>query len=141
MILRTACVTLAVALGFNAANAQNVIVERQNLMKRSGDMAKQGAQIARGNVPFDIAKTNEVFDTFIDKAEKLPKLFPADSKSGDTKALSAIWDKPAEWDAAIKKFGDDSRAAKANTKDLDSFKVNFSMTGRNCGSCHEGFRK
>ena len=141
MIFRTVCVVAAIALGTTAVIAQGVIVERQNLMKRSGDMAKQGAQIARGNVPFDLAKAHAVFDTFIDKAERLPKLFPPDTKTGgDTKALPAIWDKPADWTAAIEKFGADSKAAKAGTKDLESFKTNFSAVGRNCGSCHESFR-
>ena len=142
MIFRTVCVAAAIALGATAVIAQDIIAERQSLMKRSGDMAKQGAQIARGNVPFELAKAQAVFDTYIDKAERLPKLFPPTSKTGgDTKALPAIWDKPADWTAAIEKFGNDSKAAKAGTKDLESFKTNFSTVGRNCGSCHEGFRR
>jgi cytochrome c556 len=71
----------------------------------------------------------------------LPGAFPAASKTGDTRALPAIWDKPAEFSAAIAKFAADVKAAQASAKDLDSFKTAYAAIGRNCGSCHEAFRK
>jgi cytochrome c556 len=141
MLTRAVCVVAAIAFGATAVIAQDVIAERKTLMKRSGDMAKQGTQMARGDTPYDNAKAQAVLAVFVDKAEKLPKLFPDTSKSGDTRAAPAIWDKSAEWNAAIAKFGADAKAAQASAKDLETFKAGFSAVGRNCGSCHESFRK
>ena len=141
MFIRVACVVAALAFATTAVIAQDVIAERKALMKRSGDMAKQGTQMARGEAPYDNAKAQTVLAAFVDKSEKLPKLFPDTSKSGDTRAAPAIWDKPAEWNAAIAKFGADAKAAQASVKDLDTFKAGFTAVGRNCGSCHEAFRK
>ena len=138
---RAVLVAVTVALGVTSAIAQDVIAERKALMKRSGDQNRAGVQMVRGEQPFDLAKAQGIFDTYIDKSEKLEKLFPANSKTGDTRALPAIWDKPDDWKAAIKKFGDDAKKAKAETKDLDSFKVQFAAVGKDCGSCHETFRK
>jgi cytochrome c556 len=141
MLVRAACVVAALVFGATAVIAQDVIAERKALMKRSGDMAKQGTQMARGDAPYDNAKAQAVLAVFVDKAQKLPKLFPESSKSGDTRAAPAIWEKSAEWNKAIEKFGADAKAAQASAKDLDSFKAGFSAVGRNCGSCHETFRK
>jgi cytochrome c556 len=109
-------------------------------MKRSGDQARIGSQMVRGEAAFDPAKAQAVFATFEDKAAKLPALFPANTRTGDTRAAAAIWDKPTEWKSAIDKFGTDARAAKASTKDIESFKVGLSTVGRHCGTCHEAFR-
>jgi cytochrome c556 len=141
MLIRTVIAVAAVAVGVTTALAQDVIAERKALMKRSGDQAKLGAQMARGQDPFDLAKAQAVLATYADKAAKLPNLFPATSKTGDTRAMPAIWDKPAEWQAAIKKFADDAKAAQAAAKDLDSFKTAFANVAKNCGGCHETFRK
>jgi cytochrome c556 len=140
-MIRTVLAVAALAIGITAVAAQDVIADRKALMKRSGEQSRVGAKMARGEEPFDLAKAQGIFDTYIDKANKLPNLFPAGSTAGDTRALPAIWEKGAEWKAAIEKFGNDAKAAKAATKDLDTFKTSFAMVGRDCGSCHETFRK
>jgi hypothetical protein len=68
-------------------------------------------------------KPNGYWRTYVDKANKLPSLFPENSKSGgETKAGSTIWEKPDEFKAQIAKFAADAKAALDNTKDLESFK-------------------
>jgi cytochrome c556 len=141
-MMRVVLAAVALAFGVTAVVAQgDVIAERKNLMKRSGEQARAGAQMVRGEAPYDQAKAQAIFDTFIDKAQKLPALFPATSRTGDTRALPAIWEKPNDFKAAVDKFGADAKKAKADTKDLDSFKTAFAAVGRNCGSCHEAFRR
>ena len=140
-MIRVVLAAVVVAFGVTAVAAQDVIAERKNLMKRSGEQARAGAQMVRGEAPYDQTKAQAIFDTYIDKAQKLPALFPATSRSGDTRALPAVWEKGADWTAAINKFGADARKAKADTKDLDSFKTSFAAVGRNCGACHEAFRR
>jgi cytochrome c556 len=142
MIRAVLAVAAIAAIGITAAVGQDVIAERQALMKKSGQEARLGTQMVRGEAPFDLAKAQGIFDVYIAKADQLERLFPASSKTGgDTRALPAIWDKPTEWKAAIQKFGTDAKKAKADTKDLESFKAAFAAAGRNCGSCHETFRK
>jgi cytochrome c556 len=51
-------------------------------MKANGDAAKLGSAMAKGEAPFEAAKAKAVFATFIDAANKMPKLFPENSKTG-----------------------------------------------------------
>ena len=131
-------------LGANMAAAQScddVINTRQTLMKRSGDMAKAGAAMARGQAPYDQAKVQEILAAFADKAQKLPSLFPDCSKTGgETHATPAVWEKPDEFKERIAKFAADVKTAQADAKDLDTFKASFSTIGKDCGACHETFR-
>lgn len=143
-LISAAAVLAMLALGTNIAAAQScedVIKTRQTLMKRSGDMAKAGAAMARGQAPFDEAKVQEILAAFADKAQKLPNLFPDCSKTGgDTHATPAVWEKPDEFKEKIVKFATDVKAAQGNAKDLDTFKASFSTIGKDCGGCHETFR-
>jgi cytochrome c556 len=142
MIRAVLAVAAIAAIGITAAVGQDVIAERQALMKKSGQQARLGTQMVRGEAPFELAKAQGIFDVYISKAEQLERLFPASSKTGgETKALPAIWDNPTEWKAAIERFGTDAKKAKADTKDLESFKVAFAAAAKNCGGCHEKFRK
>jgi cytochrome c556 len=143
-LISTAAVLTVLVLGSNIAAAQScedVIKTRQTLMKRSGDMAKAGAAMVRGQAPFDEAKVQEILAAFADKAQKLPDLFPDCSKTGgDTHATPAVWEKPDEFKERIAKFTTDVKAAQESAKDLDTFKASFSTIGKDCGGCHETFR-
>ncbi len=141
MIRRTVLAVAALALGVTAVVAQDVIAERKALMKRSGEQARIGVAIVKGEQPYDQAKVNAIYAAYLDKAAKMRTLFPESSKTGDHRALPAIWDKPADWNAAIDKFEADTKAAQASAKDLDSFKAGFEAVGKDCGGCHQPFRK
>jgi cytochrome c556 len=130
---------IAVTLGASAAMG-GVIEDRKALMKRSGEEARAGAAMVRGETPFNLDRAQAILATYADKAAKLPTLFPADSKTGDTAAAPAIWEKSAEFKAQIEKFSADVKSAQASVKDLDSFKAGFAAVGKNCGGCHETFR-
>ena len=132
----------AVALGATVVVAQqDPIAARKAMMKGNGDQARVGGQISRGEAPFDIAKVQLIFTTYADTADKVGALFPDNSKTGgDTAADPKIWQNKADFDAKLKKFGDDAKAAKAATKDLDSFKAAYGNVMRNCGGCHETYR-
>jgi cytochrome c556 len=139
---RTLLAAVAVTIGTTAVVAQaNVIASRKAWMKENGTVTAQGGKMARGEEPFDIAKARAIFKTYGDTARRLPRLFPASAKTGgDTAALPAIWDKPAEWRAAVAKFRADVASEGRKIKDLDTFKAAFGNVTKNCGSCHEPFR-
>ena len=73
----------AITIGVSAVVAQSdPIAARKGLMKNMGGATKTGAQMAKGEIPYDQAKANEVLATYIDVSAKMPDLFPATSKTG-----------------------------------------------------------
>jgi len=110
-------------------------------MKKSGEEAKIGTAMIKGERPFDAAKVQEIYAAFADDAKQMPTLFPDCSKTGaKTTAAPAIWERTDDFKAAIAKFADDIKAAQGNTKDLDALKANFQAIGKNCSNCHQTFR-
>jgi cytochrome c556 len=134
----------ALLLGLTAAAAQSCpefIKKRQTLMKKSGEEAKIGTAMIKGERPFDAAKVQEIYAAFAEDAKQMLTLFPDCSKTGaKTTAAPAIWERMDDFKAAIAKFTADIKAAQDNPKDLDALKANFQTIGKNCSSCHQTFR-
>jgi cytochrome c556 len=133
----------AIALCVGVAIAQqDPIAARRALMKANGDQAKAGAAMMKGEAPFDLDKVRKMFATFEDAAEKMPSLFPDNSKTGgDTAADPKIWENIDDFKARFAKFSADAKDAIAKVTDLDSFKAAFGSIGKNdCGGCHEKYR-
>src|ERR1700758_445865 len=111
-------------LGVTAAAAQSCpefIEKRQTLMKKSGEEAKIGTAMIKGERPFDMAKVQEIYAAFTDDATQMPALFPDCSKTGNkTTAAPAIWQKMDDFKAAIAKFAADIKTAQDSTKDVDT---------------------
>jgi len=95
----------------------------------------------RGQTPFDLAAAQKALAGFQEVAAKAPALFPPDSQTGDTNALPAIWENKADFDARFAKFGADAKAAAAAITDEASFKANMPNVLKNCGGCHELYKK
>src|SRR5262249_49916357 len=127
-MLRVSSAVAALVLAATLAVAQsNPIAARKALMKANGDQAKIGAAIAKGEAPFDLAKVQAIFATFVDAAGKAPALFPDNSKTGGkTEALPAIWKNKADFEARLAKLGADAKAAQTDVKDLATFKAVWS---------------
>ena len=140
-MIRTVLAVAAVALGVTAVVAQqDPIAARKAIMKANGQQAQLGNKMAKGEEPFTVDKGKKVFATFQDVA-KAHALFPDTSKSGDTAALPAIWENKADFEARLTKLANDAKAAEAQVKDLDSFKAQFTEVTKNCGGCHQTYRK
>nr|PZN45398.1 MAG: cytochrome C prime [Pseudomonadota bacterium] len=128
-------------IGATAALAQeNVIGQRQQLMKDAGAATRTGAAMVKGEAPFELEKARQVLSTYVTVAEKGVTLFPAGSNVGETTAAPAVWQDEAGFKAAFAKFEADAKQGLETTKDLDSFKVAFGTVTKNCGGCHETFR-
>jgi cytochrome c556 len=141
-MIRTVLAVSAIAIGLTAVAAQSdPIAQRKELMKGIGAQTKTGAGMAKGEVPYDQAKAQAIFTSYVDAAEKAPNLFPENSKTGgDTAALPAVWTNKADFNARFQKFDADAKAAASAVKDLDSFKTAFTGVTKNCGGCHENYR-
>ena len=141
-MLRTVLAVAAITIGVSAVVAQSdPIAARKGLMKNMGAATKTGGQMAKGEVPYDQAKAQEIFGTYIDVADKMPALFPDNTKTGgETTAAPKIWEDKSGFQAAFGKLKTEAAAAKSSVKDADSFKASFGGLTKNCGGCHETYR-
>ncbi|CAL8981277.1 MULTISPECIES: c-type cytochrome [Rhodoplanes] len=138
---RTMLAAAVLLAGVTVAAAQDPIAERKAAMKANGDQARIGAQMARGEMPFDLAKAQTIFQTYADSATKTKGLFPETTQTGgDTAADPRIWQNMSDFQAKLAKFGQDAAEAKGKVKDEASFKATFSEVQKSCGGCHETYR-
>jgi cytochrome c556 len=142
MRMTIAVLAIGASFGIALAAGADTIKERRELMKANGEASKPLVPMLRGAAPFDLATVQKALKTYENAADKMPGLFPPDSKTGDTHALPAIWegDNKADLDARFKKFGEDAAAALASVKDEASFKATMPDFFKNCGGCHEKYR-
>ena len=141
-MIRTVLAMTAVAFAVSAVIAQgDPIAQRKAIMKSNGQQNRVATDMLENKTPFDLAAAKKVFTTFEDAA-KLKDLYPENSKTGgDTQALPAIWENKADFDAKLAKLSSDAKAQDAGVKDLDSFKAAMGEVGKNCGGCHNTYRK
>lgn len=142
MMKRIVLAVALAALGVTAVVAQSdPIAARKAVMKENGNQSKIARDMIEGKQPFDVAAAHKVLATFVATADKMKPLFPDSSKSGDTAALPAVWENKADFDAKMAKLSADAKAKEAGVKDLDSFKAAMGDVGKNCGGCHNTYRK
>jgi cytochrome c556 len=141
-MIRTAFAMAVLALGATALMAQSdPIAARKALMKGNGDQNRVATEMLEGKRAFNLEEAKKVLATFAETGEKAPALFPDASKTGDTAALPAIWENKSDFNARLAKMASESKAAMDATKDLDSFKVQITEVRKNCGGCHQTYRK
>jgi cytochrome c556 len=142
-MIRTVLGVAVLAFGATALVAQtDPIAARKALMKANGDQNRVATEMLEGKRPFNLDEAKKVFVVFAEAGEKAPALFPDNSKTGgDTAALPPIWENKADFNAKLAKFASESKAAGDATKDLDSFKVQITEVRKNCGGCHQTYRK
>jgi cytochrome c556 len=143
MIKRIVLAAALAAFGVTAVVAQSdPIAARKALMKENGNQSKISREIIEGKRPFELATAKHVLATFAGVHEKAKNLWPDTSKTGgDTASLPAIWENKADFDAKLSKFSADAKAAEAKVTDLDSFKAAIGEVGKECGGCHNTYRK
>jgi cytochrome c556 len=136
-------VGLVMALGVSAVIAQSSpIAARKALMKANNDNAKIAIQMMRGQAPFDAAKVDAAFAQWADTAQKLPGLFPDNSKTGeDTRATPKIWVTKSDFDAKAAAFAKAVAENRDKAKSsLDGLKAAIPVVGTACDNCHEDYR-
>jgi cytochrome c556 len=143
MMKRIVLAAALAAFGVTAVVAQSdPIAARKAVMKENGNQSRIAREMIEGKQPFDLAAAHKVLVTFAGTADKMKPLFPDNSKSGgDTAALPAVWENKADFDAKMVKFSADAKEKDTSVKDLDSFKAAMGEVGKNCGGCHNTYRK
>ena len=141
MIIRTVLAAAAIALGVTVVSAQDPIGVRRAAMKEVGGQNRVATELLDGKLAFDLGVAKKALATIAAAVDRAKDAFPANSQSGDTNALPAIWENKADFDAKLAKFAADARAAEKATTDLASFKQQMGMVRQNCGGCHKPYRK
>jgi cytochrome c556 len=130
-------------LGVGAVIAQSdPIATRMALMKENQNNAEIVVRMMRGQAPFDAAKVEAAFAQWTDTAQKLPSLFPDNSKSGQkTRAAPKIWTSKADFDEKAAAFGkvvaDNRDKAKGS---VDGLRAAIPAVGNACDACHKDYR-
>ena len=142
-MFRTVLGVVVLAFGATALVAQtDPIAARKALMKTNGDQNRIATEMLEGKRPFNLDEAKKVFVVFAEAGEKAPALFPDNSKTGgDTAALPPVWENKADFNAKLAKFASESKAAGDATKDLGTFKIQITEVRKNCGGCHQTYRK
>jgi cytochrome c556 len=125
-----------------AATPAEVQKERHEHYEDLGAAFKNVRDLTRGTPDWAALEkaAAEIHEASIDQQ----KWFPTGSgpEAGKTRALAAVWSKPAEFTAAQKMF--EERAPKllaaVKAKDLDGVKAAFRDVGASCKNCHDAFR-
>jgi len=138
-VLAASILTTAVT-GTVVVAQSDVIKTRQGLLKEFGRVTKPIGGMLKGE-PFDLATVQTALDTYVKNAKELPNLFPEGSGTGDTGALPAIWAAGNDFKARFAKFETDAVAARAAITDEASFKATMPGLIRQCGGCHDSYRK
>ncbi len=137
--------SLALLLGaaaVYAAEPEDVIKYRQNVMKANGaHMAAAGA-ILQGKVGYK-AHLSEHAKALAAINKDIPGLFPKGSDFGDTEALDAVWSKRADFEKRAKdtQTKADAFAKVAAGGDMKAASAKFKELSDSCKACHKDYRK
>ena len=143
MLLRTFIAALVLGLTAGAVIAQSdPIAARKALMKGNNDNARAMVQTMRGQKSFDVAAVEAAFAQWADTAQKLPGLFPENSKTGgDTHATPKVWQNKKDFDEKAAAFGKAVAENRDKAKEsLDGLKAAIPVVGKACDNCHEDYR-
>jgi cytochrome c556 len=141
--LRLAAIALGLTFAATGAFAQAPeIAKRQADMKAVGGAVGQIAPVIRNERPWDGAAVAQQARTVATSLTDAKSLFPAGSDA-NSRALPAIWEKKAEFDAAMDRAvtvaNELAQLASANNE--AGFRAAFPQLGQACGACHTPFRR
>ena len=134
-----AAVTLGGVVAGSAA-MDDVIKQRQDVMKNTRDMFVPLVKMVKGAQPFDAATVKKNAETIAANLEKASKLFPEGSDQGETRAKPEIWLMEDEFQAIFKTAIEKAKAlAQVQSADQLAPAV-MALGGKGCKACHEKFR-
>jgi cytochrome c556 len=125
-----------------AAEPEDIIKYRQNVMKAQGAHLAAAAAIIQGKVDFKNQLGGHV-QALQATTKDIPGLFPKDSDFGETKALDAVWQKNADFQKRAKDTQQkvDALAKAVAANDSANYGARFKDVADSCKACHKDFRK
>ena len=133
---------MLVPLALHAAEPEDIIKYRQNMMKAIGGHTGAAGAIIQGKVDYknqlaDHARALQAL------TGDIPALFPKDSDFGDTKAKDGVWSNRAEFEKTAKdaKTRVAAFAKAVQGGNQQAIVASYKEMGEGCKSCHKDFRK
>ena len=141
LLFAAVCMIAGISLVARAAEPEDIIKYRENVMKSQGAHLAAAAAIIQGKVDFK-SQLREHTRALAASTKDIPTLFPKGSDFGETKALDAVWQKPAEFKkdaehAHMMAVALDNAVAKGDTK---SYPMHLQAMLDACKECHKDFR-
>lgn len=129
-------------LALSAAEPEDIIKYRRNMMKAIGGHTSAVGAIVQGKVGYKahLAEHARALQTL---TKDIPGLFPKDSDFGDTNALDAVWSKRADFEKAAGnvKTKVEAFAKAVQGGNQQTIAASFKDMGEGCKACHKDFRK
>ena len=118
------------------------ITIRRAILANMGAANMIGGAMARGDMPYDADKAMAVMRVINNGIMGVVNYFPAGSNTGPTRALPPVFENRAEF----LRRAENLRAASATylqnpPADAAAFPAAYMNVTRNCGMCHEMFRR
>jgi len=143
---------LAVFTGFGmaglaiAASAQEIggdpIALRRAILANMGEANQIGGGMARGDTPYDAEKAMAVMRVLNNGIMGVVSYFPEGSDTGDTRALPLVWETHDDFMMRAENLRAASAAYLENPPTTaDEFPAAYQNVVRNCGACHEDYRR
>lgn len=132
-----------IAIGsLRAAEPEDIIKYRQNVMKSNGANLTAAGAIIQKKVDFNTRLADHA-NAVAAGSKNIVALFPPGSDFGtDTKALDAVWSKRAEFEKLAKDSETKAAAfAKAVAAKDAQTGARFKELADSCKACHKDFRK
>ena len=133
-------VLAACATAQTAKTPEQIVEERQAVMKKNGDAWKHVQDQLKAGTIEGIAADAE---TMAANGKMIPSLFPQGSMTDKSKAKPEVWQKWPEFEAAAKNLVAQSEKLRdaAKTNDKAAVETVAKDFGRQaCGTCHQPFR-
>ncbi len=126
--------------------ATGIVKQRMDAMSEMGKAGKSIGAMLAGRRPLDPVAVREMATAIGERASQIPALFPDTEHSrrgNETEALSAIWDRPAEFEALAARLERESAALAdaAARGDERLLAERFSSVRETCRVCHDDFRE
>jgi cytochrome c556 len=142
LLFSAACLIAGISFAARAAEPEDIIKYRENVMKSQGAHLAAAAAIIQGKVDFK-SQLREHTRALAASTNDIASLFPKGSDFGDTKALDAVWQKPAEFKkdaehAHMMAVALDKAVAKGDAK---TYPQHLKALVDACKDCHKDFRK
>lgn len=141
--LMTFGTALALTAGLACADGGDIKTRQQYMKEFGGLNKKMGRIIKKSNAQTFPAPEFAGLSAQLNQNAREPwRHYGSGSNGKGSEATAAVWDKPQEFQAAIKRFTDATQALDnaAKTGSFESVKVPLGRVGQSCKACHDTFK-
>lgn len=138
-----AALCLLLAAGWAQAGDADVKARKQYMKEWRGLSKQMGSLLKQSSAQqFPAAEFAKLSEQLQQTAGEPWAHYGSDSRGGGSDAADAVWERPQDFQAAIKRFNDAAaalhRAAQAGS--YAEVKTAFDQVGQSCKACHKTFK-